>query len=205
MIFHWSVRDSKSQISSTLLDILGDPNNAVVWIVFTLIFIFFSPSTNPFVTVPRAPITVSVNVTFMFHSFFSALARSWCLYFFSPFIIFALCFAGTAKSTIRHLFFLSLLLLGLVAVLDLAIRLYFKILEDFMRLILQGCFVVHLSFVRMVKFKFPVNHHAHPVIFCRILLFCRFAAFSYYMIVSSLSTHNLHSLFCCVLSIFALI
>ena len=33
------------------------------------------PCNNPLVTVPNAPITIGVIVTFMFHSFFSSLAR----------------------------------------------------------------------------------------------------------------------------------
>ena len=36
MVFHWSLNDSKSpQISRTLLSILTNLNNAVVWMVFT--------------------------------------------------------------------------------------------------------------------------------------------------------------------------
>ena len=48
------------------------------------------------------------------------------------------------------------------------------------------CWVVHIPFVRIVKFKFlahfPVDHLAHPVVFCLILLLCKFAAFTYYVI-----------------------
>ena len=36
MVFHWNLSDSKSpQVSRTLLSILGDLNNAVVWMVST--------------------------------------------------------------------------------------------------------------------------------------------------------------------------
>ena len=34
------------------------------------------PSTNPLVTVPRAPITIGITIIFKFHSFFSSLAWS---------------------------------------------------------------------------------------------------------------------------------
>ena len=34
------------------------------------------PFNNPLVTVPKAPITIGIIVTFMFHSFFNSLARS---------------------------------------------------------------------------------------------------------------------------------
>ena len=72
MVFHWGLSDSKSpQISRTLLSILVDLNNVVVWVVFTcpLISKFSSSFNNPSLTVPKAPITIGINVTFMFHSF----------------------------------------------------------------------------------------------------------------------------------------
>ena len=86
MVFHWSLSHSKSpQVSRTLLSILADLNNAVVWMVSTrpLISKSFSSCTNPLVTVPRALITIGIIVTFMFHSFFNLLARSKYLSFFS--------------------------------------------------------------------------------------------------------------------------
>ena len=73
MVFRWCLRDSKSpQDSTTLLSILVDLSNAVVWMVSTLPAISksSSPLTNPLVTVQRAPITVGINVTCMFQSFF---------------------------------------------------------------------------------------------------------------------------------------
>ena len=73
------------QVSRTLLCILAVLNNIVVWIVFTCAFISkpFSPFNNPSVTVPRAPIIISINATFIFHRFFNPLARSRYLSFFS--------------------------------------------------------------------------------------------------------------------------
>ena len=70
MVFHWSLSDSKSpQVSRALLSIL---NNGVVWMVSTrpLISKSSNPFNNPLVTVPKAPITIDIVVTFMFHSFF---------------------------------------------------------------------------------------------------------------------------------------
>ena len=85
MVFHWSLRDSKSlQVSRTRLRILAVLSNAVVWIVST----HPPPSkssrlfNNPLVIVPKAPITTGTIVTFIFHSFFNSLARSW--YFICP-------------------------------------------------------------------------------------------------------------------------
>ena len=79
MAFQWSLCDSKSpQVSRTLLSILFNLYNAVVWMVSTcsLISKSSSPCTNLLVTVLSAPITIGITVTFMFHSFFSSLARS---------------------------------------------------------------------------------------------------------------------------------
>ena len=76
MVFLGSLRDSKSfQVSRTLLSILADLNNAVVWIVSIrpLISKSSSPCSNSLVTVPIPLITTGITVTFMFHSFFSSL------------------------------------------------------------------------------------------------------------------------------------
>ena len=69
---------------------------------------------------------------------------------------------------------------------------------------------MHIPFVGMVKFKFlahfPVDYLADPVVsslysFCANLLH----SLIMWLMVSSLSLHSLHLLFCCVLSILALI
>ena len=91
MVFHWRLSDSKSpQVSRTLLSILVVYNNVVVWMVST------RPPTskssrhfnNPLVTMPKAPITIGIIVTFMFHRFFNSLARLmyyYYYYYFTPF------------------------------------------------------------------------------------------------------------------------
>ena len=120
MVYHWSLSDSKSpQVSRTLLSILSVLNNAVVWMVSTrpVISKSSSPFNNPLITVPKAPITIGIIVTFMFHSFFNALARSRYLSFFSHSFSFILWSAGMAKSTILQILFFFCccwLLLGLV-------------------------------------------------------------------------------------------
>ena len=57
----------------TLLSILAVHNNVVVWMVFTrpLFSTFSSSFNNPLVTGLKAPITIIIIVTFMFHSYFS--------------------------------------------------------------------------------------------------------------------------------------
>ena len=89
MVSHWNLSDSKSrQVSRTLLSILAVLNNAEVWMVSTRPCIFKSSSSfiNLLVSVLRAPIKISIIVTFTFHSlfvFFNSLARSRYLSFFS--------------------------------------------------------------------------------------------------------------------------
>ena len=108
MVFHWGLKDGKSSlVSRTLLSILADLNNAVVWTISTRLVISKSstPCTNPLVTVPGAPITIGIIITFMFHSFFHSLARSRYLSFFSDSFNFTLWSARTAKSTILQVLF----------------------------------------------------------------------------------------------------
>ena len=72
MVYLWSLSDNKSsQVSRTLLSIMADLDNAVVWIVSAhpLISKSSCPFTNSLVTVQRAPITIGITVTFMFLSF----------------------------------------------------------------------------------------------------------------------------------------
>ena len=59
-------------IFRTLISILVNLNNAVIWMVSTLaLYSKFSRSfINPLVTLLRLPITIGTTVTFMFHSFF---------------------------------------------------------------------------------------------------------------------------------------
>ena len=73
MYFHRTLSDSKFlQVSRTLLSILTVLNNAVVWMVSTDSLTSKSSCSfnNPFVTEPKAPITIGMIVTFVFHRFF---------------------------------------------------------------------------------------------------------------------------------------
>ena len=114
MIFHWSLSDSKSpQVSRTLLSNLVVLNSAVVLIVSTRppSSKFSGLFSNPLVTAPKAPITIGIIVTCMFHSFFDSITRSRYLFFFSHSCSFSLWLAWTAKSTIfQFLFFLLIII-----------------------------------------------------------------------------------------------
>ena len=72
MVFYWRLSDWKvPQVSRTLLNILAVFNNTVVGIISTRLptFKYSMPFNNPLVTVPKAPITIGIIVTFMFQFF----------------------------------------------------------------------------------------------------------------------------------------
>ena len=109
MVFHWCFSVNKSpQVSRTLLSILVILNNVVVWMVSTCppTSKSSSPFNNLLVTVPKAPITIGIIITFTFQIFFNSLPRSRYLSFFSFSFNFTLCSAGTAKSTILQVLYL---------------------------------------------------------------------------------------------------
>ena len=111
MVFYWSLSDSKSpQVSRNLLSILADLNDAIIWMVSTRL----RPFINPLVAVPRAPNTISIIVTFMFHNFFNSHARSMYFSLFSLSFNFTLLSAETVKSTILQVLSFYWLLQGLV-------------------------------------------------------------------------------------------
>ena len=73
MVFHWTLRDSQSlEVAWTLLSILSEINNIVIWRVSVRPVISKSSSLfyNPLVIVPKSPNTIGIIVTFMFNSFF---------------------------------------------------------------------------------------------------------------------------------------
>ena len=144
MVFHWKLSDSQSpQVYRTLISILTNLNSTVVWMVFTCAFISNSsrPFTNLLVTILRVPITVGITITFMFHSFFSSLARSKYLFLFSLSFNFTLCFAGTVKSaTCQILFFLlTITRPGHLAKILLSMLLFFVYILFFLNIFFKVC------------------------------------------------------------------
>ena len=67
----WSLRDSKfPQVSKTRLNIRANLYSTVVWMASNVCISYpASPCSNSLVTLPRAPITLGITVTFMFNSF----------------------------------------------------------------------------------------------------------------------------------------
>ena len=88
-VIHRSLSDSKSpQASRSLLSILADLNNSVVWTVTTRPVISKSsrPCTNPLVTVPRALITIGISfsIVFQFPTKFEVLIPLLAFFRFYP-------------------------------------------------------------------------------------------------------------------------
>ena len=126
---------------------------------------------------------------------------------------FTLCSAGTAKSTIRQilLFFFFFCCccwqsLGLVVWPWLDEPFVYQNPEKYYSSHLLWRILGYTYIVCIVKFQllaqFPVDHVAHSVVssLCANLLH----SLIIWLIVSSLSPHNLHLLFCCILSILVL-
>ena len=99
-----SLESKTPQVSRALLRIL---TNDVVCLVS--ISPPISNSSNPFTNdlgnVPSVPITVGITVTFMFHNFFSSLARSKYLSLFSFSLIFVVCRNGKVHSSVGSILF----------------------------------------------------------------------------------------------------
>ena len=215
MVFHWSLSDSKSpQVSRTLLSILAILKNAVVWTNSTHppTSKSSSPFSNSLVTVPNAPITIGIIVTFIFHSFFNSLASSRYLSFFSHSFSFILWSAGTAKSTILQVlslffffFFFFLLLLIIIKSGLLAEIKWFVCMSKSNRSLCvsfcrtgPGLCIYHLFVWSNLNFLHISQWITLSTQSCLVLYsFCANLLHSLIMwlIVSSLSSHSLHLLF----------
>ena len=161
---------------------------------------------------PNAPITIGTIVTFMFLSFFDSLARSRYLSFFSLSFKFILWFTGTANSTILQILFFLLIIMrsGLLAGFRWSVcilKSHRCLCESFSRTGAGLC--IYHSFVwSNWNFLHISQWITLSTQLCLALyFFCANLLHSLIMwlIVSSLSPHSLYLLFCCVLSILALI
>ena len=170
-----------------------------------------SPFSNPLVTVPNAPITIGIIVTCMFHSFFSSLARSRYLSFFSHSFSFILWSAGTAKSTILQVLFFLLINIksGLLAEIRWSVcmpKSQRSLCVSFSRTGAGLC-IYHLFVWSNLNFLHISQWITLPTQSCLVLYsFCANLLHSLIMwlMVSSLLPHSLHLQFCWVLSILAL-
>ena len=139
VVSQWSLIESKStQISSTLLSILTDLNNAVACVVSTRPLSFKSsyPCTNHLVIVPGVLMRIGITVTFMVPGIFKSMYLS----LFSLSFSFTLQSVGTEKSTIRQVLFFFLFDSHKFwsSGRDQVVSLYLKIPKNFARHIFQG-------------------------------------------------------------------
>ena len=220
MVFHWSLSDNKSpQISRTLLSILAVLNNAVVWMVSTRLPTSksSSPFSNPLVTVPNAPITTGIIVTCMFQSFFISLARSRYLSFFSHSFSFILWSAGTAKSTILQVLFFVVFFWGGVIIIKPGLLAGIRWSVCMLKSHWSLCVAFSRTGAGLCKYHLLVWSHLNFLLISQWITLPTQSCLALYshcanllhsliiwLMVSSLSPHSLHLLFCWVLSISAL-
>ena len=188
MVFHWSLRGSKSsQISRTLLSILANFRCAAVWIVSILPLISSSPRrfSRLFGTISRASTTIGITVTFMFYSFFVSLAMSRGLLSFSPSFSFTLWFIRMTNYTKWK--FLLFLLIGLIFWPGLGEPLLYRSLRESYGFHFPGpllvfaatiwisfyCFVVLLLEIQFFSLNFPFITICPVGCGCKIHQFCR--------------------------------
>ena len=214
MVFHWSLSDSKSlQVSRTLLSIL---NNAVVWMVST--FPSTSKSSSPFnsplVTVQKAPITLDITVTIMFLSFFfSILKQGRATY--SSFHFLSVLFCGQPGQQSRQFCKFSFFLLIIIRSGLLAGILWSVCMSMFHRSLCvsfswtdAGLGIYHLFIWSSLDFLHISLCITLPTKSCLVLYSFwpnLLHSLIKWMMVSSLSPHSRHLLFCCVLRILILI
>ena len=97
MVSRWSLSDIKSpQVSSNLLSILANLNNAVVWIVSNRpnISKSSSPCTHSLMSVPRARITIGITDCLMFYKIFHFPSKVEVLIFLFAFFQFYAAFSS---------------------------------------------------------------------------------------------------------------
>ena len=140
-----------------------------------------SPSTSHLGTVPRAPITIGITVTFMFHFFFQFPSKVWNLILL--FAFFQIYSVVSWDSKVHSLASSLLLLLLFLFLLNVRFVLLAGISWSVCMSKSQGSLCVsfsrkdvHIPFASIVKSKFlaqfPVDHIAHPIVSRFILFLC---------------------------------
>ena len=173
-----------------------------------LIFKSSNPFNNPLVTVPRAPITISLIVTFIFHSFFQFPCKVQVLILLFTFFK---CYSVVSRdSNFASFLFLFIKETGLLTEIRGSVcmsKSYCSLGVSFSRTDAGLC-IDHLFVWSNLNFLYISRWITLLTQSCLVLnSFCAILLHSLIMwsIVSSLSPHNLHLLFCCVLSILTLI
>ena len=214
MVFHCSLSDSKSpQVSRTLLSILAILNNVVIWMVFTRSPTSKSSSlfSNPLVIVPNAPITIGIIVTFMFHSFFQFPNKVEVLIlFFIFFQFYSVVRRDNQVDNFASSLFLLIIRSGLLAEIRWSVcmsKSHKSLCVSFSRTGAGLC-IYHLLVWSNLNFLHISQWITLATQSCLVLYsFCAnlLHLLIMWLMVSSLSLHSLHLLFCCVFSILVLI
>ena len=214
MVFHWSLRDSKSPlVSRTFLSILTVLNNAVIWIVSTRppTSNSSSPFNNLLVIMPKDLITIGTIVTFMFLSFFQFSSKVKVLILLFKFFSFysVVSWDSTVDNFANSLFlFLIIIRSGFLIEIKWSVcisKSHRSFCVSFSRTGAGLCLYYllvwsNLNFLHISQWiTFPTQLCLTLYFFCANLLHLRIM----WLIVSSLSPHFLHLLFYWVLFILA--
>ena len=209
MVFHWGLSESKSpQVARTLSSILADVNNVVNGRFSTHPLMSKSSSLfiNLSVTVPRAPITFGINVSLMFHSFFQFTSKFQLLI---PLFNFFQFYSVVSRDSKVHnsgssLFFLLLIIIrsGRLAEIwrSICMRKSRRV-SAFGLWLNHVLWWAHFSFLHnSQRITFSTQSGLVLSSFCSNLLH----SLIMWLMVSSLSPHDLHLLIYRVLSILSL-
>ena len=181
MVFHWCLRDSMShQVSRTLLSILAVLSNAVIWRVLPvrqlpsppgllIILLLLCQSTNhncynrhfhvPQLFQFSSKVEVLI-LLFTFFQFYSVVSRN-----------------SKVDNFANSLFLLLIIIRsGLLAEFRWSMSMSKSHRSLCVSFFQDRCWVVHIPFVGMFKFKFlahfPVDHLADPVVSSLVLFLC---------------------------------
>ena len=161
-----------------------------------------SPFNNPLVIVPKAPITIGMIYTFMFHSFFTSLARSKYLAFFSLSQFYSVVSRDSkdhnfASSLFFFFFFFIIIRSGLLAEIRWSVCIsmsHRSLWASFSRTDVGLC-IYNLFLCSNLNSMYISQWITLPTQSCLVWYsFCANLSHSLIMwfIVSSLSQHNLH-------------
>ena len=135
IVFHCRLSVCKSpHVSRTLLSILANFNNVWMVSIFSLVSHSSGLFFRPFRTIPSPSTSIVISVTLLFRVFL-VLWKSPRNFLSFRFLLFSLCGPSERQHPIDDVFS-CLLILGVVFWLGFGDRLYLKISENFMRLIL---------------------------------------------------------------------
>ena len=179
----YSGNNTFAHISRTFLGMLSDLSKVFMFSICLLYYNSCSRFSRSLGIVWRAPSTIGITLTIILQSFlgsvhqFSSRVQVF-VYHFAFFYFHSLTLRRNSKvnNNTSSPFFVDYYKVWSLDW-DYVIHLNLKIPEEFVRLIGRDRFwVVHITFVRMIKYKFlaqfPVNPIAHPVVFSLILILC---------------------------------